>query len=90
MGIPAQVVNDIASEPILRVLHLAMTAHKAKDVSKKTVKKDLKAKKIVKSSTAPEALRQGNTDAGKKKALNKLRSTGTIDDATDAFMAKWK
>jgi hypothetical protein len=85
-GIPAEVVNNTVSAPLLRILHKAMLYDKGQKAP--TVKKDVKAKKIVKSSQNSQSTRQ-NIDPAKK-AMKKLQSTGAMEDAADAFMAKWK
>lgn len=86
-GIPEEVVNNIVSAPILRVLHKAMLHEKGTKVVTKTA--DKRPKRIVKSRSNPETTREAFKGKAKSTAMNRLKSEGSVDAAADAFMAGW-
>lgn len=86
-GVPKEVMDNLVSEPILRILHKAMLYERGQKAVTKT--KDLKPKKIIKSRVNGEASRTGFTPKATTKALNNLKKTGTVDAAADAFMASF-
>lgn len=86
-GVPKEVMDNLVSEPIMRILHKAMLYEKGQKAVTKT--KDLKPKKIIKSKTTGEAARNGFTPKTTTKALANLKKTGSQDAATDAFLASF-
>jgi hypothetical protein len=86
-GVPKEVIDNLVSEPILRILHKAMLYEKGTKVVTKP--KDLKAKKIIKSKVNGDTARAGLTPKKTTKALENLKKTGSIDAAADAFLASF-
>jgi hypothetical protein len=86
-GIHQDVVNGLTDAPTFKLLHMAMMYKKGLSKST-TTKVDKQPKKIVKTTSTIQP-KQG-TDAGRKKAMEKLRDTGSTDSAAEAFLARWK
>jgi hypothetical protein len=86
-GVPKEVMDNLVSEPILRILHKAMLYERGQKVVTKP--KDLKAKKIIKSKVNSDTARSGLTPKKTAKALEVLKKTGTQDAATEAFLASF-
>lgn len=87
-GIPAEIIDEIVEPWAIKVLHKAMMF----DKSKKTVKTspvDKAPKKIIKSKTNAETARSV-AKTGHKSALDRLAQSGSIDDAADAFLNRWR
>lgn len=86
-GVPKEVMDNLVSEPILRMLHKAMLFDRGQKAVTKT--KDLKPKKIVKGKVNGDTSRTGFTQKKTTKALEALKRTGSQDAATDAFLASF-
>ncbi len=84
-GMPKEIVNNIVDPVIIKALWKAMTYDNGKSVA--TVKKTKAPKKVLKSKASAETQRFANTDG--KKAMQKLRSSGSRDDAANAFLSRW-
>jgi hypothetical protein len=84
-GMPKDVVNQITDPLIIKALWKAMAYDNGKQVA--TVKKANAPKKVLKSKASSETQRFTKTDG--QKALQKLRSSGSRDDATSAFLSRW-
>lgn len=84
-GMPKDVVNTIVDPVIIKTLWKAMAYDNGKSVA--TVKKAKAPKKVLKSKAASETQRFTKTDG--QKALSKLRSSGSRDDAASAFLSRW-
>lgn len=86
-GLPQEIVNNLVEAPALKLIHMAMMFKKgaAKVVTQKVNKT---AKKIVKTSSSPVAVTSGSKSSQVKKADANLRAKGTVDNATDAFLAR--
>jgi hypothetical protein len=84
-GVPAEIVNQITEAPILKLLHMAMQFQRGAQ-KVQTIKKDKTPKKIVKTSSAPAARDTTSSKATRKKAVDRLRSSGSEEDAISAFM----
>lgn len=84
-GIPEQMMNTIVNPAAIKIMHMAMQYAKAQKVGVKKV------------ATAPKNVaKTKTTDGGAKpaqvsqrKAMDKLRSSGEIDDAAEAFLSRW-
>lgn len=82
-GLPEETVAKLVDPVVFKLLHKAMSYDKAKTVA--TKKKAKAPKKVLSSKIA-----SGSFDKDKAKAaLNKLKSTGSRNDAADALLAKW-
>lgn len=84
-GMPRDVVNNIVDPVIIKTLWKAMAYDNGKQVA--TVKKAKAPKKILKSKASAETQRFAKTDG--QKAMSKLRSSGSRDDAANAFLSRW-
>ena len=84
-GVPGDIINNIVDPWAFRLLHDAMAFNKAKDVdgNVKITKVNKTPKKIVKSSQQSAPAR-AHKDG---KAMQKLQQTGSVEDATEAFLA---
>ena len=86
-GLDREVVNNLVDPAAIKMLHMAMLYNKGKQaVTKKTNKSP---KKLVKSTTSAETTKKVISGKGQDDATAKLRKTGSIDDATEAFLARW-
>lgn len=88
-GLDANVVDSIVDPVGIKILHMAMQYAKGKKaVSGKSIKKvDKSPKKIVKGQSA-EAVGKGKT-IKKDVAIKRLQQSGSVDDAAEAFLARW-
>lgn len=84
-GMPLEAVNNIVDPVIIKTLWKAMEYDNGKQVA--TVKKAKTPKKVLKSKSSSETQRFTKTDG--QKALQRLRSTGSRDDAAAAFLSRW-
>lgn len=84
-GMPKDVVNQIVDPVIIKTLWKAMAYDNGKSVA--TVKKAKAPQKVLKSKASGETQRFTKTDG--QKALQRLRSSGSRDDATSAFLSRW-
>jgi hypothetical protein len=89
-GLDVDVVDNLVDAAAIKLIHKAMLYDRGKS-GLVTKKKGNTPKKIIKTSkNAPVQTKDvlGNkTDAAK--ALKKLKETGSVDDAQNAFMARW-
>ncbi|MBB4039107.1 hypothetical protein GGR34_000742 [Microvirga flocculans] len=87
-GMTPEQFASIVEEAPLRFIAKAMLLDrgKAKVVTKKIDKKN---KKIVKSRTAPSVTKQTFSKSKKNDYLNRLRRTGSVEDAAEALLAGW-
>lgn len=87
-GAPADEVNEIVSPWQIRMLHNAMLYSRGRTKGAvKTVKVVNGPKKIVKTTSAPTS-RSDKLDAGVKKHMDKLRASGSTDDAAELLLAR--
>lgn len=84
-GMPRDVVNNIVDPVIIKALWKAMAYDNGKQVA--TVKKAKAPKKVLRSKASAETQRFAKTDG--QKAMSKLRSSGSRDDAANAFLSRW-
>lgn len=84
-GMPRDVVNNIVDPVIIKTLWKAMAYDNGKQVA--TVKKAKAPKKVLKSKASAETQRFAKTYG--QKAMSKLRSSGSRDDAANAFLSRW-
>lgn len=87
MGIPQDAVNTLTDPVAIKIMHMAMLFKKgAAKVVTTSVNKT--PKKIVKTSSSPAA-RTSKVTADTEKALKTLKRSGSVDDATDAFLSSF-
>ena len=87
-GIPEVEVNQLTNPVAFKIMHKAMLYDKGqKALDTKTKKIDKTPKKVIKTSANAESTRK--LLKPNNKAMEKLRSSGDIDDAADAFLSKW-
>lgn len=87
VGMPEQVVNEMVDPVAFKILHMAMQYEKGKTAVNKTKKIDKSPKRIIKGT--PEEIVKQSKAAPKKAVMKRLEASGSIDDATDAFMSRW-
>jgi hypothetical protein len=87
VGMPEQVVNELVDPTAFKILHMAMQYEKGKTAINKTKKIDKTPKRIIKG-TPEEVVKQARV-APKKSVMKRLETSGSIDDAADAFMSRW-
>lgn len=85
-GIAPQVAESVVDAPTLKILHYAMLYKKGLAANTKPVIKT--PKKIVKTSQAPKPPKKG-AEVKQVDAMSKLRKTGRVEDAENAFLANW-
>lgn len=86
-GMNEQVVNEMVDPVAFKVLHMAMQYQKGKSALSKTKKVDKTPKRIIKGT--PEETVKRAKASPKQEVYKRLKETGSVDDAADAFMAKW-
>lgn len=84
-GMPQETINNLVDPYAIEMIHKAMQFDKAKIVV--TKKKVIQPKKVIKTTKVTTAS-DIKTDKNSK-AYNKLRASGSVDDAADLFMARW-
>jgi hypothetical protein len=94
-GLDPDIADQLTDPAAFKLLHMAMQYQRGKQKvtkaveDKKAEKKKAPPKKIVKASKAPKSKEQhGNTKVAQ--SMKKLASTGTVDDAEAAFLARWE
>ncbi len=86
-GLPEEQVNTYVDPVVIKLLNKARLFDAAKQVT--TTKKKRVAKKVLKTSKAPNM--DANAKARKQKAAQaKLRNSNDIDDITQAILARWE
>ena len=95
-GVPEDAVNTIVDPVSLKILHKAMLYDKGvkavKEVADPKAKAEKKAKapkKIVKSFGNAAATKEALKGSPDDKAMKRLKSSGSTDDAAEAFLARW-
>lgn len=86
-GMNEQIVNEMVDPVAFKILHMAMQYQKGKTAITKTKKIDKTPKRIIKG-TPDEVVKKAKGDP-KKEVFKRLKSSGSVDDAADAFMAQW-
>lgn len=86
-GMNEQIVNELVDPVAFKVLHMAMQYQKGKSALNKTKKVDKTPKRIIKG-TPEETVKRAKANP-KQEVYKRLKETGSVDDAADAFMAKW-
>ena len=86
-GLDREVVNNLVDPAAIKMLHMAMLYNKGKQAV--TTKKNKSPKKLVKSTTSAETTKKVISNKGADDASSRLRKTGSIEDATEAFLARW-
>jgi hypothetical protein len=88
MGIPSETLNEITDAGAIKILHMAMQ-FQAWCVKKVVVTKKVNKTpaKIVKNSASSPAQRGPQSQVTVKAAVNKVKRTGSLEDAANAFEA---
>lgn len=87
-GISTEVIKNLVDPSAIKLLHKAMLYDKSQTAVAKTSKVNKTPKKIIKESSeaATSKVKAGKVSDAEKR----LRLSGSLDDATDAFMARMK
>lgn len=83
-GVPKELMDNLVSAPVLRLLHKAMMYDRGAKAITKT--KDLKPKKIVKGKVNSEATTKAFSGKGQKKAMARLEREGSLEAGANAFL----
>jgi hypothetical protein len=85
-GMPAEAINSLVDPNAIQMIHKAMQFDKAKKVvtTKKKVVTASKVLKTTKQVTSRDVKVEKN-----QKAMTKLKSSGSTDDAADLFLSRW-
>lgn len=86
-GMNEQIVNEMVDPVAFKILHMAMQYQKGKSALNKTKKVDKTPKRIIKG-TPEETVKRAKANP-KQEVYKRLKETGSVDDAADAFMARW-
>ncbi len=87
-GMDSQVVNEMVDPVAFKILHAAMQYQKGKTAVNKTKKVDKTPKRIIKG-TPDEVVKRSKVEPAKA-SMKRLRDTGSVDDAADAFLSRWE
>ena len=87
-GFDREVINNLVDPVAFKLLHQAYLYNKGQKAV--TTKKNKAPKKVIKSTTAPSVTKEVVGKREVNKALDRVRKTGSVDDATAAFLAKWQ
>lgn len=89
-GLPADIVNDLVNPAAIKLINMARLYAKGQKTLQ-TAKPDKKKapKRIVKSTATPEATKKVAKTAKAQEPMKRSRQSGSVDDAADAFMARW-
>ncbi len=84
-------VNGIIAAPAIKLLYMAQQYQLGRDTKKiKTEKKGKQVTRVVKTSKSlPESVKSGKGST-KAATMKQLRSSGSVDDAANAFLAGFK
>lgn len=90
-GLDQEVVNNLVDPAAIRLLNKARLYDlSTKKAQVKTVKTNKSPKKIIKSSQSSESTKTATKGTDTKKSMDRLRETGSTDDAANAFLSRWK
>lgn len=85
-GIPEDTFAQLVDPVAIKLINMARLYTVGQKKLGQVKKKATAPKKVLKSNKTPgKALKQGNQED----AVSRLRKSGSVDDAADAFMARW-
>jgi hypothetical protein len=84
-GLPAETVNAMVDPVAIQLIHKAMAFDKAKTIT--TKKKVVTPKKVLKTTKTTTG-RDVQVDRSKAQ-MERLRKSGTTDDASEVFLSRW-
>jgi hypothetical protein len=89
-GLPAEIVDNLVNPAAIKLINMARLYAKGQ-VKVKSAKSDkTKApKRIVKSTATAETTKKVVKTAKAQEPMKRLQKSGSVDDAADAFMARW-
>lgn len=86
-GLDATMVNELVDPQAIKLLHKAMLFEKGSQAAKTVTKKvDKTPKRIIKGQ--PEVVTKSRKPSNADAAYKKLQQSGSLDDATDAILAR--
>lgn len=89
MGVNENQFLDIMSPVALKVIHKAMAYDKIQKAKANTKPISKAPKKLVKSSVNSETARALNNPRHDRQAMDRLKRSGRVDDAANAFLSRW-
>jgi len=89
-GLPAEIVNDLVNPAAIKLINMARLYAKGQKAVQ-TAKPDKKKapKRIVKGTASAETTKKVTTTAKSAEPMKRLQKSGAVEDAADAFMARW-
>jgi hypothetical protein len=89
-GLPQEIVNDLVNPAAIKLINMARLYAKGK-VKVQSEKSDKKKapKRIVKSTASAENTKKSVKTAKAVEPMKRLKKSGTVDDAADAFASRW-
>jgi len=89
-GMEVGIVDNLVDAPAIKLIHKAMLYDRGKS-GVVTTKTKNSPKKIIKSSKSTSQTRHATSGKpNEQKAYKKLQDSGSVDDAQDAFLARWE
>jgi hypothetical protein len=89
-GLPQEIVNDLVNPAAIKLINMARLYAKGQ-VKVQSEKSDKKKapKRIVKSTASAENTKKSVKTAKAVEPMKRLKKSGSVDDAADAFAARW-
>jgi hypothetical protein len=89
-GLPAEIVDDLVNPAAIKLINMArLYAKGQKNVQSAQPDKKKAPKRIVKSTASPEVAKKIVKTAKANEPMKRLQKSGSVDDAADAFAARW-
>lgn len=90
-GIPEETMNTMVYGAPLRLIHKAMLWDKQQAAKASTSKVVKTPTQVIKSRVNADTSRKvSSSKTASDQSMNRLRKTGSVDDAADAFLSRWQ
>lgn len=89
-GLPQEIVNDLVNPAAIKLINMArLYAKGQKTVTNAKPDKKKAPKRIVKGTASAESTKKTVKTAKAAEPMKRLKKSGTVDDAVDAFASRW-
>lgn len=89
-GLPQEIVNDLVNPAAIKLINMArLYAKGQKTVTSAKSDKKKAPKRIVKATASAESTKKSIKTAKAVEPMKRLKQSGSVDDAADAFAARW-
>ena len=89
-GLSAELVDGLVDPTAIKLINMArLYAKGQKNVQSAKADKKKAPKRIVKSTATAETTKKSTKTAKANEPMKRLKQSGSVDDAADAFMARW-